>query len=443
MPDESRYMSRWDYLYCRGLRGRKYGKRGNTMADIRSYTREKAKREQQKIVRQSRFKLIKSESEETFLEKLKKYRLSMLYRLLLIALICGAIVALFMIQYKNKTYVDYDVIKSANRMAVSGTKDIRLGNYILTYSKDGAHCCDAAGNVMWNQTYEMQSPIVAVCGNVTAIGDYNGRNIYIYNIEKQLGTITTALPIRNLCVAANGVVAAILEDTDVTWIYVYDTAGEVLVSFYTTMKNAGYPVSVSLSPNALLCAVSYIYVDAGIVKSKVAFYNFDEYGRNQIDNLVGGYNHTDTVVPYVQFMNNSSIFTICDDSIVFYRGSQIPEFAAVYYFDTEIRSVYHNENYVGIVFYNATGNSRYRMEIYNNIGEHVRTQEFDLDYTDVLFDKDTYIIYNEEECMIVSMGGVKKYEGSFKKTVRLLAPTNGSYRYTLVTQDSVDTIQMK
>ena len=129
-------------------------------------------------------------------------------------------------------------------------------------------------------------------------------------IEKQLGTITTALPIRNLCVAANGVVAAILEDTDVTWIYVYDTAGEVLVSFYTTMKNAGYPVSVSLSPNALLCAVSYIYVDAGIVKSKVAFYNFDEYGRNQIDNLVGGYNHTDTVVPYVQFMNNSSIFTI-------------------------------------------------------------------------------------------------------------------------------------
>ncbi len=37
----------------------------------------------------------------------------------------------------------------------------------------------------------MQSPIVSICGGVTAIGDYNGRNIYIYNEEKQLGIITT------------------------------------------------------------------------------------------------------------------------------------------------------------------------------------------------------------------------------------------------------------
>ncbi len=83
------------------------------------------------------------------------------------------------------------------------------------------------------------------------------------------------------------------------------------------------------------------------------------------------------------------------------------------------------------------------MEIYNNAGEHVKTQEFDLDYTDILFDKDTYIIYNEEECIIMSMSGVEKYNGSFKKAVRLLVPTNGNYRYTLATRDSVDIIQMK
>ena len=413
------------------------------MADIRSYTREKAKREQQKNVRQNRFKLIKSESEETFLAKLKKHRLTMLYRLLLFALICGAIVALFIIQYKNKTYTDYDVTRSTGRTAVSGSKDIRLGNYILTYSKDGAHCSDASGNVLWDQTYEMQSPIVSVCGSVTAIGDYNGRSIYIYNAEKQLGTITTNLPVRNLCVAANGVVAAVLEDSDATWIYVYDTSGEVLVSFYTKMQNTGYPAAISLSPNALLCAVSYIYVDAGVVKSRVAFYNFDEYGQNQIDNLVGGYNYPDTVVPDVQFMNYAGVFAVCDDSIVFFKGSQIPEFLSVHYFDAEIRGVYHNDSYVGVVFYNAMGNTRYRMEIYNNAGEHVRTQEFDLDYTDILFDKDTYIIYNEEECMIMSMSGVEKYNGSFKKAVRLLVPTNGNYRYTLATRDSVDIIQMK
>ena len=413
------------------------------MADIRSYTRDKEKREQTKSVRQGKFRLVKSDDEETFQEKLHKHRLTFFYRILLGVLICGALVVLVIVQYRNKIYTDYDVIASVELTEASGTTDVRLGSNILTYSKDGARCTDTAGNVLWNQTYEMQSPIVAVCGDVAAIGDYNGRTIYIQSSQKQLGTISTNSPIRNLCVAANGVVAAVLEDTQVTWIMVYDTAGNELVKFRTTMKDTGYPVSVSLSPNALLCTVSYVYMDAGTMKSSVAFYNFDEYGKNQIDNLVGGYDHADTIVPYVQFMNNNNVFAVGDDCIAFYGGSQKPEQLAVYYFDSEIRGVYYNENYVGLVFYNGAGGERFKLEIYSKNGERVRTQEFSLDYTDILFDKETYIIYNEEECLVMTMEGVEKYNGTFKKAVNLMVPGGGSYRYTLVTQDSVDTIQMK
>lgn len=413
------------------------------MADIRSYTRDKEKREQTKSVRQGKFRLVKSDDEETFQEKLHKHRLTFFYRILLGVLICGALVVLVIVQYRNKIYTDYDVIASVELTEASGTTDVRLGSNILTYSKDGARCTDTAGNVLWNQTYEMQSPIVAVCGDVAAIGDYNGRTIYIQSSQKQLGTISTNRPIRNLCVAANGVVAAVLEDTQVTWIMVYDTAGNELVKFRTTMKDTGYPVSVSLSPNALLCTVSYVYMDAGTMKSSVAFYNFDEYGKNQIDNLVGGYDHADTIVPYVQFMNNNNVFAVGDDCIAFYGGSQKPEQLAVYYFDSEIRGVYYNENYVGLVFYNGAGGERFKLEIYSKNGERVRTQEFSLDYTDILFDKETYIIYNEEECLVMTMEGVEKYNGTFKKAVNLMVPGGGSYRYTLVTQDSVDTIQMK
>ena len=56
----------------------------------------------------------------------------------------------------------------------------------------------------------MQNPIVSVCGEVAAIADYNGRTIYIQSKEKQLGTVTTNLPIRSINVAANGVVAVVL-----------------------------------------------------------------------------------------------------------------------------------------------------------------------------------------------------------------------------------------
>lgn len=413
------------------------------MADIRNYTREKVKKEQEKSVRQSKLRLVKSEEEGTFQEKLRRHRLTFFYRILLAVLVCAAIAILVVVQYQSKVYEDYDVIGTSVLEPVSGTTDIRLGSSFLTYSKDGAHCTDAEGNVLWNQTYEMQSPIVAVCGNVAAIGDYNGRTIYVQNSEKQLGTISTNLPIRNLCVAANGVVAAVLDDTKVTWIYVYDSAGKELLNFRTTMKNTGYPISVSLSPNALLCTVSYVYMDAGTIKSSVAFYNFDEYGQNQIDNLVRGDDYHDTVVPYVQFMSNTNMFAVGDDSLMFYGGSQIPDLLSVYYYETEIRGVYYNEEYVGLVFYNDTGSDRYRLEIYNKSGERVRTQDFNLDYTDILFDKDTFIIYNEEECMIMTVDGNLKYSGSFKKAVRLLVPTNGRYRYALVTQDSLDIIQMK
>lgn len=413
------------------------------MADIRSYTREKAKREQAKSVRQSKLRLVKSEDESSFQERLHRHRLTLFYRLLLITLIIGAVIALIVVQNRNKTYEDYDVLTSTALDVVNGTKDIRLGDAVLTYSKDGARCMDAGGNVLWNQTYEMQSPIVAVCGDVTAIGDYNGRTIYVQNTEKQLGTITTNLPIRNLCVAENGVVAAVLEETKVTWIYVYDSTGKELLNFRTTMQNTGYPVSVSLSPNALLCMVSYMYIDAGEMKSSVAFYNFDEYGQNQIDNLVSGHDYADTVIPYVQFMDNSSAFALGDDSLMFYGGSQKPDELARRYFESEIRGVYYNEEYVGVVFYNDTGSDRYRLEVYDKTGGQINALSFNMDYTDILFGKDTYIIYNEEQCLVMTVEGVEKYNGAFKKPVRLLVPTNGHFRYVLVTSDAVETIQMR
>lgn len=411
------------------------------MADIRSYTKEKEKR--QRNIKRGKLRLVKAESEESFQQKIRKHRLSYIYRAGLLLLILAAVIAIVAIQYRNKIYEDYDVLSTAVKPTVSGTKDIALGRYILTYSKDGAHCMDAAGNVLWDQTYEMQSPIVSICRDVVAIGDYNGRTIYVQSAEKQLGTIQTNLPIRNLCVAQNGVVAAVLEDTEETWIRVYDVEGNELLYFRTTMKNTGYPVSVSLSPNALLCTVSYVYVDAGEIKSSVAFYNFGEYGKNQIDNLVGGYDYPDTLVSYVQYMNNNAVFSVGDDCITFFEVGQKPETPVVYYFEEELRGVYYNEEYAGLVYYNEKSEKRYRLDIYNASGALVETKEFNMDYADIVFDKDTYIIYNEEECIVTTMAGVEKYNGIFKKQVRLLVPGNGRYRYSLITDDSIESILMR
>ena len=120
------------------------------MADIKSYIKEKEKRER----RQAGYK-----------EKIMVHKLAKVYRVLLIAAAAVALIVIAVIQYQRHVYTDYETVSSISREKTTGSVDVRLGNSILTYSKDGAHCTDLKGNVTWNQTYEIQDIRLAVCGN--------------------------------------------------------------------------------------------------------------------------------------------------------------------------------------------------------------------------------------------------------------------------------------
>lgn len=407
------------------------------MSDIRSYMKYKQQKEKQE--KAEKFKTVQKD----YRTKIREHRMRYFFVVLSVVLIAVAIGVIFYIQMKNCIYTDYEVKSSISREMINGTTVLELDGAILTYSKDGVNCSDSKGTVLWNQTFEMQNPLVTSQGKTAAIADYNGRSIYVMNNETFLGEISTNLPIRNIAVSANGIVAAVLDDSAVTWIYLYDSAGNELGYFKTRMKNSGYPVSVALSENGQLVLVSYLYVDRGEIKSKVAFYNFGQVGKNESDNFVSGYDYTDTIVPFVGFMNSSTAFAVADDRIMFYSGSQIPTSAAEQLFDEEVQSVYYNNNYVGLVYLNTNGEDRYRMDVYNTSGNKVLSKEFNIDYTDIVFCNGYFVAYNERECLVCNMNGVEKYSGNFKNTVYTLIPTKVETRYVLVTQDSLETIELK
>lgn len=407
------------------------------MSDIRSYMKYKQQKEKQE--KAEKFKTVQKD----YRTKIREHRMRYFFVVLSVVLIAVAIGVIFYIQMKNRIYTDYEVKSSISREMINGTTVLELDGAILTYSKDGVNCSDSKGTVLWNQTFEMQNPLVTSQGKTAAIADYNGRSIYVMNNETFLGEISTNLPIRNIAVSTNGIVAAVLDDSAVTWIYLYDSAGNELGYFKTRMKNSGYPVSVALSENGQLVLVSYLYVDRGEIKSKVAFYNFGQVGKNESDNFVSGYDYTDTIVPFVGFMNSSTAFAVADDRIMFYSGSQIPTSAAEQLFDEEVQSVYYNNNYVGLVYLNTNGEDRYRMDVYNTSGNKVLSKEFNIDYTDIVFCNGYFVAYNERECLVCNMNGVEKYSGNFKNTVYTLIPTKVETRYVLVTQDSLETIELK
>jgi len=398
------------------------------MADIRQYLREKEKREQNQV---------------DYRTKIQRHRLTTLYRIGLVLAILAAVLLLLYLQYQRQVYTRYDIVNTVSRDVASGAVDIGLKDAILTYSKDGAHCTDAKGNVTWNQTYEIQDIKLDICQDVVAIGNYNGREIYVENTAGQMGTINTNMPIRNLTVSANGQVTAVLADTNVTWVNTYNIEGENIYSGQTHMSNSGYPGALSLSPNGELLAVSYVYVDAGNIKTNVAFYNFGPVGANRSDHIVSVFTYTDLLVPTIRFINDETAFAAGDGRLMIYHGGHIPTLAGEHLFDEEIQSVYYSDKYVGLVFLSDDGEHRYRMNVYDENAAKVGTYYFDLDYTEIFFDKDTFVVYNDQECMVMTLSGTEKFKGSFARSVQLLLPTSGAYRYLGVTADSIDTIQLR
>lgn len=403
------------------------------MSNVRDYLKEREKR-------------LGSTQTGNYKEKIKSHRLVIFYRLILAAVLIAAVAVFFVIQWKNKVFTESEVVNSSSVTIVQGASVERLGSNILLYSKDGASCMDAKGTVLWNRTFEMQSPMLSVCGDIAALADYNGRTIYVCSSTGELGTVKTNLPIRKICVAGNGVVAAVLDDADVTRILLYNANEDTeqsIVEIKATMEQSGYPVSLSLSPNGKLLAISYLYVDSGDMKSSVAFFNFGEVGKNESDNYVSGYDYMDTVVPYVQFMGNDAAFGVSDDRIVFFEGAEKPSNTASTLLEEEVQGVYYNEEYVGLVFVNQTGESAYRLDVYNASGNKVTSLFFDIEYTDIIFHKDQIIIYDDMDCSICSMRGVDKFTGEFEKPTSLLIPTSSIYKYVAVTSNSIDTIELK
>lgn len=403
------------------------------MANIRDYLKEREKRKE-------------TSKKVDYREKIRSHKLVIFYRVILGAALIAAIIVFLFIQWRDKVFTESLVTATAPVTIVQGADVKNLGGNILLYSKDGASCLDSKGSAVWNRTYEMQTPLISISGQTAAIGDYNGRSIYVMDKSGEKGTINTNLPIRNFCVSANGVVAAILDDSNLVRINIYNGNGnteETIATGTASMDKSGYPLSIALTPNGKIMAVSYLYVDSGNMKSSVAFYNFGEVGKNETDNYVSGYDYLNTVIPYVRFMDNDSAFAVSDDRIVFFSGVERPTNIASNLLEEEIQSIYYNENYVGLVFNNQSGESAYRLDVYNSSGSKIGSQFFDIEYTDVVFSKDQIIIYSDTECQISNIKGVDKFIGNFEKSTSLLIPTGSVYKYVAVTADSVDTIELK
>ncbi len=374
---------------------------------------------------------------------LARHRQVRLYSVLSVLALAAVVAVGSYINYKNKVYIDYEVIQQNAWVRASESKSFDLGGTLFTYSNDGMNCTDLKGKTIWNQTYEMQNPEIRTCGKTVAVGDYNGRRIYVADTQGVIGTVETTMPLRDFSVSANGIVAAVLDDSPVTSIYLYNAAtGEAFADFKTRMSNSGYPIAIDIASDGSLVAVSYIKVEKGKMVSNIGFYNFSSVGQNYTDNFVSGYVYPEAVIPIVHFMGNDTVFAAADNRRMFFRGRQKPESLSETMISEEVQSVFCDEDHVGLVFFNTAAETAYRVEIYDINGRKVSEIPFDMEYKEIIFDASGVIIYNENECLIYDWGEKLKYHGIFEERVLCFIPGRNISKHTLVTEEAIQTIQL-
>lgn len=355
------------------------------------------------------------------------------------------VIVLIMLQSRARTFTSARFTKVTDMLSDESVQYFSLGSNIVSVSRDGASCMDTKGRQIWNITFDMQQPIVATGGDYMAIGDYDGSTIYMVSGSSSIGSVDTNMPIRGLTVAENGEVAAILNDTDVTWVYLFDSDGNTIAYFKTTLSQSGYPLAVAISPNGKIVAISHLTIGTEQVSTSISFHNFGAAGQNEVEKNVGGFNYEDEVAPYLVYMNDSTCAAVTDKRLCYFNGTESLSAGADVAFDAEVQGVYSNSRYVALVFPDDSGEAEWNIQVYDTSGNLVSTIPFSMDYTDLQLIGDRIIINNDNSLLIFNVDGTQKFSETFDDvTLRAVIPQEGSTSHlTVITDSEMDSVQLE
>lgn len=349
-----------------------------------------------------------------------------------------AVVLVYALVKNNKVASSYEVVTSMSRGDDTSVYYCMMRKGMVKYSKDGVAMTNKSGTVLWNQTYEMASPTMTSAGDYVAVGDIGANTIYIFNEYGQLGRVSTDVPIQEIQISEQGVVAAVLSDTSSNYINLYDKQGNSLGSIKASLENTGYPLAIALSPDASKLAVSYLIVKSGSMQSRIVSYDFsDVEGDHLLDTQ-----ELEGLYPKAAFLDSREVVLFGEKGFVLYQADS-KKIETQENLESEINSVFCTNQKLGFIFKNEDDNGKYRMEIYNKAGKKSSTYYFDLDYSGMTADDDEVILYNDEEMLIYQMGGRVRFRGTFNTAVTGVMPSWEDGLYWLIDDQSLREIRIR
>lgn len=344
----------------------------------------------------------------------------------------------------NKNFNAYKILSKTERADSNSVKYLKYGDKLLKYSRDGVSAIDNKGNIIWNNTYDMKDPKADICGNYVAIGDIGSKTLYVFDGAGKAGKVETLLPIVQVKVAKQGVVAVLLQDKDgdvVSIYYPHDTSNPLLIDFKTSNED-GYPIDIDISNDGEKLVTSYLSTQNGVTENAVTFYNFSEVGESEINNIVGTFIYKQIVVPKVEFITNNIVCAFAEDKFSLYSMKEQPELIHEETLKSEIKSIFYDEEHIGFILENMEGSQKYKVLVYDLKGKKILDKAVDYDYENVsIYGKDI-IFKTKLECYILRINGKEKFHGRFDKNISYIYPINKLNKYYFINDVNIEQIKL-
>lgn len=359
-----------------------------------------------------------------------------------------AVAAIFVVYFTvnlilHKSYTSYEVIHKQERKDSSSAKYERYGSGIIRYSRDGAMAMDSAGNLLWNGTFEMNDPILDVQGKYAVVSDRGSTTLEIFNGEGKMTTVNVANPIIKSEIASQGVVAVLMDGDGVNYISLYSEEGEKLVDSRTVNEKDGFPLDMSLSEDGRKLVTSYLTIGDGKVQSVITFFNFGDVGQNYVDKKVGGaFNFGQAIVPRIEFVNNNTVCAFGDNGFRIYSIEQTPKEIYKETFQSEIKSIFYSDKYVGFVLNNGEGANKYHLLLYDLNGKVVLDKGINYEYDNVFISGEEIILYSNLEWIIVRTNGQIKFHYTFDTEISFILPVNNIDKYIIIDNENMEEVKL-
>ena len=375
------------------------------------------------------------QSEDKKIRKKKKGIGKIIVLLILIFLLSGAIFGV--VYYRNRTFSSCEIVNTYY-FEENGVMSYEtyLDN-VVRYSKDGITYVNAEGEVIWSSSYQMKMPKVYVNKEYALAVDFNGNEVYLFDGKGLVKKFTTPYNICNAEVAANGVMAIVLEADEENYIYLYDKESTELVEIKTTIGQNGYPLDIALSQDGKKMVASYVNTENMGVTTKLAFYNFSSVGQNEnSDRLVGGVEFSGSLVPEVKFLDNDTVCAFVDDKIIVYDMKDKPGEKAKIEFKDGPRSVFANEKYIGFITESESQTGSYLLKVYNLEGKERFQKEINMEYLQIVAGEDELLLVGSSSLLVMDYRGNIKYQGDLGVVAKGAVCSGKKYEYIILGENA-------